>query len=146
MDTRPRISLISFCTVQLRTLCAAHSLATLCLFTTSGPDPGELPGLWGSMVFRHAPSFGRGRVNNNNNKLSHTAAYHPAADGMIERVHRTVKTALNCNENPTAWQENLGLFLLGIHSMVKKDIGCSSSELTLARTIFFQTMTKRFRT
>ena len=22
---------------------------------TSGPDPGELPGFWGSMVFRHAP-------------------------------------------------------------------------------------------
>ena len=30
-------------------------LATLCLFMTSGPDPGELPGFWGSMVFRHAP-------------------------------------------------------------------------------------------
>ena len=55
MDTRPRTSLISFCTVQLRTLCAAHSLATLCLFMTSGPDPGELPGFWGSMVFRYAP-------------------------------------------------------------------------------------------
>ena len=55
MDTRPRTSLISFCTVQLRTLCAAHSLATLCLFMTSGPDPGELPGFWGSMVSRHAP-------------------------------------------------------------------------------------------
>ena len=22
---------------------------------TSGPDPGEFPGFWGSMVFRHAP-------------------------------------------------------------------------------------------
>ena len=44
VDTRPMTPLISFCTVQLRTLCAAHSLATLCLFTTSGPDPGELPG------------------------------------------------------------------------------------------------------
>ena len=44
VDTRPRTPLISFCTVQLRTLCAAHSLATLCLFTTSGPDPGEFPG------------------------------------------------------------------------------------------------------
>ena len=54
VDTRPRTPLISFCTVQLQTLCAAHSLATLCLFTTSGPDPGELPGFWGSMVFRHA--------------------------------------------------------------------------------------------
>ena len=34
---------------------ATGSLATLCLFTTSGPDPGELPGFWGSMVFRQAP-------------------------------------------------------------------------------------------
>ena len=55
VDTRPRTPLISFCTVQPRTLCAAHSLATLCLSTTSGPDPGEFPGFWGSMVFRHAP-------------------------------------------------------------------------------------------
>ena len=37
------------------TLCTAHSLATLCLFMTSGPDPEKLPGFWGSMVFRHTP-------------------------------------------------------------------------------------------
>ena len=55
VDTLPRTALISFCTVQLRTVCAARSLVTLCLFATSGPDPGELPGFWGSMVFRHAP-------------------------------------------------------------------------------------------
>ena len=34
---------------------ATNSLATLCLCTTSGPNPGELPGFWGSMVSRHAP-------------------------------------------------------------------------------------------
>ena len=60
MDTRPRTPLISLCTVQLRTLCAAHSLATLYLFTTTGPDPGELPGFWGSMVIRHAPIHRKG--------------------------------------------------------------------------------------
>ena len=54
---------ISFCTAQLRTLCAANFLATLCLCTTSGPDPGELPGFWGSMVFRHAPSPRKGSGN-----------------------------------------------------------------------------------
>ena len=32
LDTRPRTSLISFCTVQLQTLCAVHSLATLSLY------------------------------------------------------------------------------------------------------------------
>ena len=36
-----------------------------CLSTTSGPDPGELPGLWGSMVFRHAPTLRKGSGNNN---------------------------------------------------------------------------------
>ena len=65
-DARPRAPLISFCTVQLRTICGAHSLATLCLFTTCGSNPGELPGFWGSMVFRYVPSLGRGRVTNNN--------------------------------------------------------------------------------
>ena len=54
---------ISFCTVQQRTLCAARSLATHCLFTTSGPDPGELPGFWGCMLFRHAPILRKGSDN-----------------------------------------------------------------------------------
>ena len=34
---------------------ATESLATLCHSTTSGPDPEEFPGFWGSMVIRHAP-------------------------------------------------------------------------------------------
>ena len=63
VDTRPRTPLISFCTVQLGTLCAAHSLATLCQFTISGPDLGELPGFWGSTVLRHAPIFRKGLGN-----------------------------------------------------------------------------------
>ena len=32
-----------------------------------GPDPGELPGFWGSMVFRHAPIHRKGSGSNNNN-------------------------------------------------------------------------------
>ena len=63
VDTRPRTPLISFCTVQLRTLCVAYSLATLCFSTTSGPDLGELPGFWGSMVFCHAPIPRKGSGN-----------------------------------------------------------------------------------
>ena len=63
VDTRPRTFLISFCTVQLWTHCATHSLATLCLFTTTGPDSGELPSLWGFMVFRHAPIPRKGSGN-----------------------------------------------------------------------------------
>ena len=64
-DTRPWTSFISFCTVQLRTPCAAHSLATLCLSTTYGPGPGKLHGFWGSTVFRHAPIPRKGSGNRN---------------------------------------------------------------------------------
>ena len=60
-----RTLLISFCTVQLRILCAARSLATLCLPTTSNPRPGKLSGFWGSMVSRHAPIPRKGSGNNN---------------------------------------------------------------------------------
>ena len=55
MNTRHRTPPFSFCAVQLRTLCAAHSSASLCLSTIFDLDPGELPGFWGSMVFHHAP-------------------------------------------------------------------------------------------
>ena len=64
----PRTPLNSFCTFQLWTLSAARSLATLCLSTTSGSGPGESPGFWCSMVFRHAPFLGRGRVSTTSNK------------------------------------------------------------------------------
>ena len=60
VNTRFRTHFISLCTIQLQTLCAAHSLATLCLSMTSGPDPEELPGFWGSMVFRHSPISRKG--------------------------------------------------------------------------------------
>ena len=46
------------------------SLATLCFSTTSGPDPGELSGFWGSMVFRHAPIHRKGSGNQQQQKLS----------------------------------------------------------------------------
>ena len=39
---------------------AARSLATRYLFTTSGPDFGELAGFWCSMVFHHAPNPRKG--------------------------------------------------------------------------------------
>ena len=73
-DTHPSTPLISFCTVQLRTLCAAHSLATLCLSTASDPGPGESPDFWGSIVFLHAPISRKGSGSNNNSSSPSCAA------------------------------------------------------------------------
>ena len=47
-------------------LFAPDALWRLCLFMTSGPDLGELPSFWGSMVFRHSPISRKGSGNNNN--------------------------------------------------------------------------------
>ena len=67
-DTCPMTPLISFCTVQLQTLCTAHSLATLCLCTTSGQTLGSCPASGAPWSSAMPPSLGRGRVTNNNNK------------------------------------------------------------------------------
>ena len=97
MDTRPRTPLISFCTVQLRTLCAAHSLATVYLFTTSGPDPGELLGFWGSMVFRHAPILQTG---SGKQQQQHKYVFLKIAGKVV------------CQECPLCWQTLLDQFNL----------------------------------
>ena len=59
-DTRPRTPIISFCPVQRRTHCAAQSLVTLCLFTTSGPGLESCPASEACMVFRHDPHLSKG--------------------------------------------------------------------------------------
>ena len=71
-DTRPRTSLVSFCTVHLRTICVARSLTIFCLSTTFGPDPGVLPGFWGLMVLSHQPIPRKGSGYNNNNTKTET--------------------------------------------------------------------------
>ena len=58
-----------------------------------------------------------------------TTAYHPAANGMVERFHRQLKSALRSQPNPVDWSENLALVLLGIRSSLKPDLGSSAAEL-----------------
>lgn len=57
-----------------------------------------------------------------------TTAYHPAANGLVERFHRQFKAALMCHANDS-WTEQLPLVLLGIRSAWKDDLSASSAEL-----------------
>lgn len=57
-----------------------------------------------------------------------TTAFHPQANGMIERFHRQLKTALRAHENER-WTETLPLVLLGLRSAIKDDINCSPAEM-----------------
>ncbi|XP_037931392.1 uncharacterized protein LOC119666181 [Teleopsis dalmanni] len=57
-----------------------------------------------------------------------TTPYHPAANGMIERFHRTSKTALMARPEQT-WLQLLPSVLLGLRSALKEDIGTSAAQL-----------------
>ncbi|XP_017465505.1 PREDICTED: protein NYNRIN-like [Rhagoletis zephyria] len=63
-----------------------------------------------------------------------TTAYHPAANGIIERCHRTLKTAIKCYQTEK-WAEVLPLILLGYRSSYKEDIKSTPAELVYGGTL-----------
>ncbi len=62
-------------------------------------------------------------------KLHHTTAYHPQANGLVERFHRHLKSALRARLTGPNWMDELPWVLLGIRTAPKEDLGCSSAEL-----------------
>lgn len=63
-----------------------------------------------------------------------TTAYHPQANGLVERFHRTLKTAITCVDSKH-WCNKLPLILLGLRTTVKEDIGCSVAEMIYGETL-----------
>ena len=57
-----------------------------------------------------------------------TTAYHPAANGMVERAHRYLKTPIKCHTD-NRWTEILPTVLLGIRSAWRSDLEATSAEL-----------------
>ena len=68
--------------------------------------------------------------------VNSTTPYHPQANGLIERQHRTIKAALRAKllQN-MSWLDSLPLVLLGIRTAVKEDLGCSSAELVFGSSV-----------
>lgn len=58
-----------------------------------------------------------------------TTAYHPAANGIVERLHRQLKAAIMCHAPASQWTEALPLVLLGMRSAWKEDLQSSPAEL-----------------
>ena len=56
-------------------------------------------------------------------------AYHPQANGLIERFHRTLKNALRCVATDSSWARCLSWVLLGLRSAPKDDTSTSAAEI-----------------
>ena len=47
-------------------------------------------------------------------KQPHTTAYHPQANGMVERLHRQLKDSLKARTTFPHWMKHLPFTLLGL--------------------------------
>ncbi|GFV60210.1 transposon Ty3-G Gag-Pol polyprotein [Trichonephila clavipes] len=54
--------------------------------------------------------------------------YYPISNGIMERFHRNLKSAINAHENDT-WSEIVPIILLGIRTAVKEDLRSSCAEI-----------------
>ncbi len=62
-------------------------------------------------------------------ELHPTTAYHPQANGMVERLHRTVKAALKARLTGPNWIDELPWVLLGLRTTPKDDLKASPADL-----------------
>ncbi|XP_023711055.1 uncharacterized protein LOC111866385 [Cryptotermes secundus] len=81
-------------------------------------------------------------------QLSRTTAHQPAANGLVERFHRTLKAAIMFHADQQ-WTEALPLVLVGIRTAFKEDLQASDltrRELEPPYTGPYQVLSRREKT
>ena len=68
-------------------------------------------------------------------RMQQTTAYHPQANGMIERLHRQFKGSLRARTTDPYWMDHLPMVLLGIRTAWREDPDCSPAELVYGSTL-----------
>jgi transposase InsO family protein len=69
--------------------------------------------------------------------ISHrlTTAYHPQANGLVERFHRQLKDALQARLDNQDWPSHLPWVMLGLRAAPKEDCGISSAEMVYGEAL-----------
>ena len=68
-------------------------------------------------------------------KLHRTTAYHPQANGLCERFHRSMKASLRASLTDGNWVDRLPWVMLGLRCAPKEDLQASSAELVYGQTL-----------
>ena len=68
-------------------------------------------------------------------KLHRTTAYHPQANGLCERFHRSMKAALRASLTDGNWLDKLPWVMLGLRTAPKEDLQCSAAELVYGQPL-----------
>ncbi|XP_025263430.1 uncharacterized protein LOC112637596 [Camponotus floridanus] len=63
-----------------------------------------------------------------------TTAYHPSANGMVERLHRQLKAAIMCQQQ-CRWTQSLSTVLLGIRSAWKEDLQATAADMVYGQSL-----------
>jgi transposase InsO family protein len=69
--------------------------------------------------------------------ISHrlTTAYHPQANGLVERFHRQLKEALRARLDNQDWPSHLPWVMLGLRAAPKEDCGLSLAEMVYGEAL-----------
>ena len=68
-------------------------------------------------------------------EISLTAAYHPESNGLVERLHRSLKQSLRARLTGPEWADQLPWVLLGLRTTPKEDLKSTVAELVYGSTI-----------
>lgn len=63
-----------------------------------------------------------------------TSPYHPSANGLVERFHRSLKQAIRCRTS-IHWSDALPTVLLGLRSAFKEDLQATCAEMVYGTTL-----------
>lgn len=63
-----------------------------------------------------------------------TTAYNPESNGLVERMHRQMKSAIMCH-NSVCWVDSLPVILLGLRAAFKEDLGATPAEMVFGEPI-----------